>query len=113
MTWVPSLYGFLLCQQIDIFVTPLLTPFFTIASELSLGMFVAFQIISECLSHNGLERTADQFQQVFELNTIVFDLHFFVLGGGNDFRISVVVVYRIDEFHNECEIIMRFIVEIH
>ena len=45
---------------------------------------------------------------------MVFDLYFLVLGGGNDFQISVVVVvHRFDEFHDECEIIMRSIVEVY
>ena len=77
-------------------------------------MFVVFQVISECLSHNGLEKTIDQFQQVFELNTMEFNLHFFVLGGENDFQISVIVFFHLfDEFHDECEIIMKSIVEVH
>ena len=72
---------FLPCQQIDVFVIPLFVTFLTIVSELNLGMFVVFQVISEYLNHDGLERTADQYQQVFELNTMLFDLYFFVLGG--------------------------------
>ena len=45
---------------------------------------------------------------------MVFDLYFLVLGGGNDFQISVVVVvHRCDEFHDEYEIIMRSIVEVY
>ena len=77
-------------------------------------MFVVIQVIFKGLSHDWLERTADQFQRVFELNTMVFDMYFFVLGGGNDFQISVVVVvHRFDEFHDECEIIMKSIVEVH
>ena len=63
--------------------------------------------------HNCFERTVDQFQRVLELNTMEFNLHFFVLGGGNDFQISVFFVHRCDEFHDECEVIMRSIVEIH
>ena len=106
-------HGFLPCQQIDVFVIPLLVPFIIIASKLSLGMFVVFQVPSECLSHDGLERTADQFQRVFELNTMEFNLHFLVLGGGNDFQISIVFVHRCDEFHDECEIVVRSIVEVH
>ena len=42
-----------------------------------------------------------------------FDPHLLVFGGGNDFQISVVVVHRCDEFHDECEVIMRSIVEGH
>ena len=81
---------------------------------LSLGMFVVIQVIFKGLSHDGSERTVNQFQQVFELNTMVFDMYFFVLDGGNDFQISVVVVvHRFDEFHDECEVIMRSIVELH
>ena len=106
-------HGFLPCQQIDVFVTPLFAPFFAVLSELSLVMFVVIQIISECLSHNGLERTTDQFQQVLKLNTMVFDLHFLALSGWNDFQISIVVFHRCNEFHDECEVIMRSIVEVH
>ena len=43
-----------------------------------------------------------------------FNLHFFVLGGGNDFQISVIVfIHRFDEFRDECEVIVRSIVEVH
>ena len=73
-------------------------------------MFVVLQIISECPDHDGLEKTVDQFQQVFELNTMVFDLYFLVLGGGNDFEVSRNCR---DEFHDECEIIMKSIAEVH
>ena len=87
-----------------LFVTPLFAPFLAVSPELSLGMFVVFQVISKCLDHNGFERTVDQFQRVLELNAVVFDLHFFVLGGGNDFQISVVFfVHLCDEFHFEGE----------
>ena len=74
-------HGFLPCQQVDVFVTPLFAPFLAVLSELSLGMFVVIQVISECLSHNGPEWTTDQFQQVLELNTMVFDMHFLALSG--------------------------------
>ena len=76
-------------------------------------MFVVIQIISECLDYDGLERTADQFQQVFELNTMVFDLPFFVFGGGNDFYGSFCLLHQCDEFHDECEVIMRSLVKLH
>ena len=39
-------------------------------------MFVVLQIISECLSHDGSERTADELQRVLELNAMVYDLLF-------------------------------------
>ena len=76
-------------------------------------MFVVLQIIAKCLSHNGLEWTTDQFQRVLELNTMVFDLYFFVLGSWNDFQISVVVVHRCDEFYDECEVVMKSIVDVY
>ena len=105
--WVPSV-------SIDPWlVTPLFASFLAIASELSLGIFVVLQVISECLSHDGLESTADQFQWVLELNIMVFDLHFLVLGGWNDFYGSFCLPHRFDEFHDECEIVVRSIVEVH
>ena len=107
-------YGFLQCQLIDVLVIPLFAPFLAVLAELSLGMFVVIQIVLECLNYDSLERTADQFQRVLELNTMEFDMHFLVLGSGNDFQISVVVfIHQCDEFHDECEIIMRSIVEVH
>ena len=49
------------------------------------------------------------------LNCIpLYSIYILVLSSWNDFQISVVVfVHRFDEFHDECEVIVRSIVELH
>ena len=74
-------------------------------------MHTEVQVTSECLSHDGSERTTDQLQRVLELNAVVLDLHLLVLGGENDFESFVGHCH--DEFHDKCEVIVRYIVEVH
>ena len=88
----------------------MLAPRLVILPELSLGVHVDVQVPSEFLCNNRSERTADEFQRVLELNAIVLDLHFLVLGGWNDFQISR---HCCDELHDESEVIVRSIVEVH
>ena len=73
-------------------------------------MHIQIEVASECLSHDGSERTADEFQRVLELNAVVFDLHLLVFGGWNDFEIPA--GDSCDEFHDECEVVVRSIMEI-
>ena len=72
-------------------------------------MHIEVQVTSKCLCHNGTQWTADEFQRVLELNAIVLDLHFLVFSGWNDFQISR---HCGDEFHDECEIVVRSIVKV-
>ena len=74
-------------------------------------MHVQIEVPFECLCHNGSERTADELQRVLELNAVVFDLHFLVLSSGwNNFEIPA--EDSRDELHDECEVVVRSIVEI-
>ena len=73
-------------------------------------MRVQIEVASECLCHNGKQWTSDKLQQVLELNAIVFNLHLLVLSGWNDIQISR---YCRDELHDECEIVVRSIVEVN
>ena len=70
---------------------------------------VQIEVATECLCHNRSERTADELQRVLELNAIVLNLHFLVLGGWNDFEIPR---HCQDEFHDEHEVVVRSIVEV-
>ena len=72
-------------------------------------MHVQIEVASECLCHDGTQRTADELQRVLELNAIVFDLHFLVFSGWNDFQISR---HCRDELHDEREVVVRSIVEV-
>ena len=65
----------------------------------------------KCLCNDGTQWTADELQRVLELNAIVLDLHFLVLSGWNDFEIPA--RHRRDELHDECEIVVRPIVEVN
>ena len=89
----------------------MLAPRLVILPELSFGVHVDVQVPSECLCNDRSERTADEFQRVLELNAIVLNLHLLVLGGWNDFEIPA--RHRRDELHDECEIVVRSIVEVH
>ena len=72
-------------------------------------MHVQIEVTSECLCDDGSERTADEFQRVLELNVIVFNLHFLVLGGWNDFEVPA--GGYCNEYHDICEIVVRSIVK--
>ena len=74
-------------------------------------MHIQIEVFSKCLCHNRSERTADELQRVLELNAIVFDLHLLVFGGWNDFEVPT--GDSRDELYDECEIIVRSIVEVH
>ena len=78
--------------------------------ELNLGVHVQIEVTTEHLSHDKFERNANEFQRVLELNTMIFDLYLLVLGGWNDFEVSG---HRRNKFHDECEVTVRSIVEIH
>ena len=73
-------------------------------------MHIQIEVPSECLCHDGTQWTADQFQRILELNAIVFDLHLLVFGGWNDLEIPA--GDSRDEFHDECEVVVRPIVEV-
>ena len=103
-------YGFLPCQQINVLILSFFSSRLAILAQLFFGVHVEVQIPSKCLSRNGTQWTADQFQRVLELNAIVLDLHFLVFCGWNDFQISR---YCRDELHDVREIIVRPIVKVH
>ena len=73
-------------------------------------MHVEVQVLSKCLRRDGSEKTTNQFLQVLELNTMEFNLHLLVLGGGNNFEVPR---HCRDESHDECEVVVRSIVEVH
>ena len=74
-------HGFFPCQQINILVTTLFPTLLAVLAESALGVHVEVQVPSECLSHNGSERTADELQRVLELNAAGLDLHLLLLNG--------------------------------
>ena len=56
-------HGFLPCQQIDVLVTPLLAPRLTVLALLILNVHVEVQVPFMRLSHDGSERTAENFNE--------------------------------------------------